>query len=70
MGEIKKEDFSLPLRRDVKLLGEMLGIVLKNHGGIELYETVERIRRKSIALIASNDEDLYKDLSTDMMLFN
>ena len=34
-----------PLRRDVSMLGEMLGDTLRAREGAELFETVERIRR-------------------------
>jgi phosphoenolpyruvate carboxylase len=33
-----------PLRDDVRLLGELLGSVLREHEGIELFERVERVR--------------------------
>jgi phosphoenolpyruvate carboxylase len=33
-----------PLRDDVRLLGELLGFVLREHEGEQLYESVERVR--------------------------
>src|SRR5262245_26572098 len=33
-----------PLREDVRLLGEVLGVVLREHEGLPLYEQVERVR--------------------------
>jgi phosphoenolpyruvate carboxylase len=37
----------LPLRHDVKILGALLGEVLKDQGGTELFESVEAVRRLS-----------------------
>ena len=42
--ELKINDSSLPLRKDVKLLGQILGEILVNHGGTELLDKVEKIR--------------------------
>ncbi len=39
-----------PLRRDVKLLGSLLGQVIAEQGGRELFSLVERTRRWAIAL--------------------
>src|SRR3954468_8166151 len=36
------------LRRDVQMLGSMLGTVLRERGGDELFSTVESIRRAAI----------------------
>ena len=33
-----------PLREDVRLLGELLGSVLRTHEGQALYDQVERVR--------------------------
>ena len=38
-----------PLRRDVRSLGKLLGDAMKEQGGAELLETVERLRRLTIA---------------------
>lgn len=43
-------DINQPLRRDVKLLGRMLGEMLLSQGGQQLLETVESIRKKAKAL--------------------
>src|SRR5262252_398039 len=47
-----------PLRRDVRLLGELLGQVVAEGGGPELLADVERLRRAVIAARESDEEDL------------
>ncbi len=44
-GELKQ----VPLRRDVRSLGALLGQVLREQAGVELFETVEGLRRIAIA---------------------
>ncbi len=44
-GELKQ----VPLRRDVRSLGALLGQVLREQAGAELFETVEGLRRIAIA---------------------
>jgi phosphoenolpyruvate carboxylase len=44
------EEMPAPLRRDVRLLGHLLGRVLEEAGGPGLLEDVERLRRATIAL--------------------
>ncbi len=44
------EEMPAPLRRDVGLLGRLLGRVLEEAGGRELLEDVERLRHATIAL--------------------
>src|SRR5207249_2018938 len=39
-----------PLRREVKLLGSLLGQVIAEQSGPDLLDLVERIRRKTIAI--------------------
>ncbi|WP_041089769.1 phosphoenolpyruvate carboxylase [Jeotgalibacillus soli] len=48
-------DSGLPLRRDVKFLGNILGEILVSQGGTELLDKVERIR--TISKILRNQED-------------
>jgi len=64
--ELKTNDSSLPLRRDVKLLGNMLGEILINHGGQGLYETVEKIRLMCKTLRSHFDEEIYYDLKEEI----
>jgi phosphoenolpyruvate carboxylase len=46
-----------PLRRDVGLLGRLLGQVLKESGGPALLDDVERLRRATIALRGARGDD-------------
>jgi phosphoenolpyruvate carboxylase len=48
------EEMPAPLRRDVRLLGRLLGQVLEEAGGQGLLEDVERLRRATIALRAAD----------------
>src|SRR5207302_919131 len=51
-----------PLRREVRLLGSLLGQVIAEQGGPELFALVERIRRRTIALRHPDTElDLQPD---------
>jgi len=45
-----------PLRRDIQLLGEILGDVIRQHEGDDLYELVERVRALSKAGRSGDDE--------------
>jgi phosphoenolpyruvate carboxylase len=49
------------LRRDVRMLGNILGEVLVHQGGTELLDTVERIREMSKALRAEFIPELYEE---------
>ncbi|MGG3561815.1 phosphoenolpyruvate carboxylase [Neobacillus rhizosphaerae] len=64
--ELKVNDSSLPLRRDVKLLGKMLGEILVNHGGSELFEKVEKIRHMTKTLRTHFDQEIYADLKEEI----
>src|SRR5579864_5244208 len=46
-----------PLRREVRLLGDMLGRVLVDYGGPELLDDVEALRRMVIAARDSDDDE-------------
>lgn len=55
------------LRRDVKMLGNILGEILKLHGGIELFEQVESIRKKTIRIRRDRfDQDTYETLKEEI----
>jgi len=45
------------LRDDVRLLGELVGAVLREQGGLELYVDVEFVRQAAIELRSSNASD-------------
>jgi phosphoenolpyruvate carboxylase len=64
--ETKPSDSSLPLRRDVKMLGNILGEILVHHGGVELLNRVERIREMCKTLRSENDQDTYKALKEEI----
>ncbi|PYZ95892.1 phosphoenolpyruvate carboxylase [Alteribacter lacisalsi] len=54
------------LRNDVKRLGAILGNVLKQHGGEELFEKVERIREAAKELRANYTDESYEQLKKEI----
>ncbi|MBA3270144.1 MAG: phosphoenolpyruvate carboxylase, partial [Acidobacteria bacterium] len=50
-------DLHKPLREDVRLLGELLGDVLKRHAGDELFAMVERVRALAKSGRAGHEQD-------------
>src|SRR5262249_60889823 len=48
-GEADRQELPVPLRRDVRLLGDLLGEVIREAGGQDLLDDVERLRRAVIA---------------------
>lgn len=63
---LKVNDSSLPLRRDVKLLGQMLGEILVNQGGSELFDKVEKIRTMCKSLRNQYDKEIYLELKKEI----
>lgn len=59
-------DSSLPLRRDVKMLGEMLGEILVYHGGTELLDKVEKIRIMCKDLRSEYKTEVYEKLKQEI----
>ncbi len=57
-----------PLLRDIRLLGRILGDVIREQDGREAYELVERIRQLAVAYRAKRDDAAGKDL--DRLLKN
>ena len=52
LAELQAKDFDAkqaPLRRDIRSLGALLGQVLREQGGDELFDAVENLRRVAIA---------------------
>ena len=47
--EADRQELPVPLRRDVRLLGDLLGEVIRESGGQDLLDDVERLRRAVIA---------------------
>jgi phosphoenolpyruvate carboxylase len=45
-----------PLRDDIRLLGRLLGEVIRDQEGREAYELVERIRQLSVAWRRAQDQ--------------
>ncbi|MED1469780.1 phosphoenolpyruvate carboxylase [Bacillus salipaludis] len=68
--ELKVNDSSLPLRRDVKLLGQMLGEILISHGGVELFEKVEKIRNMCKSLRNQYEEETYTALKKEISILS
>ena len=54
-------DPHLPLRDDVRMLGELLGRVLQQHGEPDLFARVERVR--ALAKSATDDNDDFDKLA-------
>lgn len=55
---VRDEDVPGPLRREVRLLGEVLGQVLREDGGDGLYSDVERLRQGTITLRAERSPEV------------
>ena len=57
-----------PLLKDIRLLGRILGDVIREQEGREAYELIERIRQLAVAYRAKRDDQAGKDL--DRLLKN
>jgi phosphoenolpyruvate carboxylase len=64
--KIQNNDSSLPLRRDVRMLGNILGEILVYHGGQVLLDTVEKIREMCKTLRLENDKATYDALKLEI----
>jgi phosphoenolpyruvate carboxylase len=67
---VKVNDSSLPLRQDIKMLGNILGEILVNHGGVELFDKVEKIRLMTKTLRDHFDQEIYNDLKEEISKLN
>ena len=56
----KKADKNEPLVADIRLLGRILGDVIREQEGREAYELVERIRQLSVAYRHKHDKEAGK----------
>lgn len=58
----KSQDKNAPLRRDVKMLGNILGEILILHGGKPLFDEVESIRKMTKSIREDFNQDTYNEL--------
>src|SRR5699024_8759075 len=58
----RSTDKNAPLRRDVNMLGNILGEILKAHGGETLFNEVEDIRRMTKSIRENFDQSTYDQL--------
>ena len=54
-GLADARDKDQPLVRDIRLLGRLLGDVIREHEGVEAFELVERVRQLSVAFRLKKD---------------
>ncbi|MBA2176369.1 phosphoenolpyruvate carboxylase [Halobacillus locisalis] len=59
-------DHTTPLRQDIRVLGEMLGNILVHHGGEELLNKVESIRKLTKDLRSQPDASTYEKLKEEI----
>lgn len=59
-------DINAQLRHDVKMLGNILGEILVLHGGQELFEKVEAIRKMTKRIRNEYDQDTYDTLKKEI----
>jgi len=56
-------DKDLPLREDIRLLGRLLGEVLREQSGENMFDLVETIRQTSVQFAREKDEQAGRDLT-------
>ena len=56
-------DKDLPLREDIRLLGRLLGEVLREQSGEDMYDLVETIRQTSVQFARERDDEAGKQLA-------
>ncbi len=69
---VRKHDKDLPLIEDIRLLGRILGDIIREQEGVAVYELIEQVRQLSVAFRRDHDHEadkalkkLLKGLSTD-----
>src|SRR6185369_12761172 len=60
----RAKDNERPLMEDIRLLGRILGDVIRDQEGVEAFELVERIRKLSVAFRRDADDEADKALKT------
>lgn len=63
-------DKDLPLRNDIRLLGRLLGEVLREQSGETMYDLVETIRQTSVQFARERDEQAGRDLTRVLNSFS
>ena len=68
----KSRDKDRPLLEDIRLLGRILGDVIREQEGVQVFELIEQVRQLSVAFRRDHDHEadkalkkLLKTLSTD-----
>jgi phosphoenolpyruvate carboxylase len=54
---MKRSDKDQPLIDDIRLLGRILGDVIREQEGVEAYELVEQVRKLSVAFRRDADQE-------------
>ena len=69
---VRKSDKDQPLIEDIRLLGRILGDIIREQEGVPVYELIEQVRQLSVAFRRDHDHEadkalkkLLKGLSTD-----
>jgi len=60
----RAKDNERPLLEDIRLLGRILGDVIRDQEGVEIYELVERIRKLSVAFRRDADQEANRALKS------
>jgi phosphoenolpyruvate carboxylase len=63
---LRDPDKDIPLRDDIRLLGGILGDVVREQEGRPIFELVERIRRMSVRFHREADEDARRELAATL----
>lgn len=60
----RAKDNERPLREDIRLLGRILGDVIREQEGVDTYELVERIRKLSVSFRQHDDQAADRELKS------